>query len=509
MQTVLDLTYSKALKYFMTSENYCNLSLPKYFDFQPLLEVVQTTIETKQFRDCLKNKNGYPSNLDEVNYKMLVNKDGNYAYRPIQFANPFLYYMLVRELCKKGNWKTLKERFVYFQSPNIEVASIPVVREDKHKKQTSTSVYKWWSSIEQRSIEMALKYKYMFVTDITNCYGSIYTHSIAWAVLGKEVAKSKIGKENLGNTIDNYIQGMQYGQTNGIPQGSTLFDFIAELVLGYSDRLLAEEITNAGITDYKVLRYRDDYRIFSNNKDELERIAVILQSVLADFNFQLNSSKTHLSESVVLDSIKKDKLYYIANIPVYKKNRSRFVSFQQELIFILDFSQKYPNSGTIVRLVNNLAQRLQRRTSLNENFYVLVAIVVEIALHNPKVYNSTLSIVSKLIMFLDSEEKRKQMRKDVFEKLKVLPNTGHIQIWMQSITLKDDLADNVNPYDEPLCRLVFGINEHLWDNSWLPPLLLQSFREELICNKTELEKISPVINIEDISLFDWYNATTE
>lgn len=64
---------------------------------------------------------------------------------------------------------------------------------------------------------------------------------------------------------------MQYKQTNGIPQGGVLFDFIAEMVLGYSDLLLYEELQRIGITDYKILRYRDDYRIFSNSKEELEK----------------------------------------------------------------------------------------------------------------------------------------------------------------------------------------------------------------------------------------------
>lgn len=48
----------------------------------------------------------------------------------------------------------------------------------------------------------------MFITDITNCYGSIYTHSINWAILGKEDAKRHIGKASLGHTIDTYMQGM-------------------------------------------------------------------------------------------------------------------------------------------------------------------------------------------------------------------------------------------------------------------------------------------------------------
>ena len=36
---------------------------------------------------------------------------------------------------------------------------------------------------------------------------------------------------------------MNYGQTNGIPEGSILTDFIAEIVLGYIDLQLSEKLT--------------------------------------------------------------------------------------------------------------------------------------------------------------------------------------------------------------------------------------------------------------------------
>lgn len=57
-----------------------------------------------------------------------------------------------------------------------------------------------------------------------------------------EYAKGHKKEKNLGKLIDTYIMGMQYKQTNGIPQGSVLFDFIAEIVLGYADMLLYEDL---------------------------------------------------------------------------------------------------------------------------------------------------------------------------------------------------------------------------------------------------------------------------
>ena len=46
---------------------------------------------------------------------------------------------------------------------------------------------------------------------------------------------------------------MTNNQTNGIPQGSVLMDFIAEIVLGYADLLLTQKLNDNGIEDYKII----------------------------------------------------------------------------------------------------------------------------------------------------------------------------------------------------------------------------------------------------------------
>jgi hypothetical protein len=43
-------------------------------------------------------------------------------------------------------------------------------------------------------------------------------------------------------------------------------DFIAEMVLGYIDERLSECLDKN--MNYHIIRYRDDYRIFTNNKKE-------------------------------------------------------------------------------------------------------------------------------------------------------------------------------------------------------------------------------------------------
>lgn len=349
----------------------------------------------------------------------------------------------------------------------------------------------------------------MFVTDITNCYGSIYTHTIDWAMVGKEIAKlqnckrAKEQNKSLGHTIDTYIQGMQYGQTNGIPQGSSLFDFIAEIVLGYADRLLADKVAAREITDYRILRYRDDYRIFSNSKEELESITQDLQGVLSDLNFQMNSSKTHLSDNIVEEAIKPDKLYYIANIPAYRKNNSLFNSFQKELYYILTISKKYPNSGIVCRLITNINRRFSHVKCIKENIRVLIGIATEIAMYSPKVYQPALALISKLIEKLNTKEEREEQIQLVYNKFKRLPNIGHIQIWMQRITFKSNKENDKHPYDEKICKLVEGKNVKLWNNDWIKAKFCQNFPMDKICNVKKRDLMTPSIEEYEFEIFDY------
>lgn len=144
---------------------------------------------------------------------------------------------IIGENCKRGLKKFQKNK-------KIKCLSIPVQSESRQSDKAQ-QILKWWELVEQESIFFSLEYDYVFDTDVADCYGSIYTHSIAWAVESKQVAKQDRSGNRLGNFIDKSIQNAQYQQTNGIPQGSVLMDFIAEIVLGYIDRMLSAVFAKA------------------------------------------------------------------------------------------------------------------------------------------------------------------------------------------------------------------------------------------------------------------------
>lgn len=223
-KVILDLTHDEARHYLLKQESYCNFDLPKYFKFEALLKSVDDALSGKKLSDLCKDN---PRNYEDVNYKILDNKDGKYAWRPLQLINPVLYVSLVHKITAQENWEVIKSRFKEFgEDQKIECMSVP------HQSLTDNSdkaeqVSNWWYQVEQRSIEMALDYPCLTHTDITDCYGAIYTHSVAWAVHGKDEAKEKRDEKTfVGNQIDNHLQDMSHGQTNGIPQGSILMDFI-------------------------------------------------------------------------------------------------------------------------------------------------------------------------------------------------------------------------------------------------------------------------------------------
>lgn len=515
MKTILDLNNKQARRFFMESENYCNIELPPYFDFTSMLNYVKSVCcNVKTLNEILsknaKGKKIKPSQFDDINYTILANKDGRYAFRPFLIINPYNYYFLVKTITEKQNWAELMRLFnVTHKVLNVEVASIPKVKDyTKEYPRRKYDIDGYIDLFEQRSVALSLDYKYIFVTDITNCYGTIYTHSIAWAVNGKNVAKAnRSNDENLGNKIDSQIQWMQYNQTNGIPQGSTLFDFIAEIVLGYADKRLADELNNQQIKEYKILRYRDDYKIFSKDKRELEIISFTLQKILAELNLTLNSGKTKISEDLVTHAYKEDKLASIESVPIYYHNKPLFTTVQKELLYIRSFALQHPNSGQSQKMLTALLNRISKQNKKNndleghEHWDSIIAILVDISIGNPKLYGNVVALLSVALSNIETKEEQVSLVHKIYDKLCFLPNKGILQLWLQRITIP--LFEETIKYEEKLCEIVANTpNATLWNISWIDEKYTNISLYNIV-NHDILEKLKPIVRADEISPFEY------
>lgn len=499
MKRILELNHTEARQYFLKAESYFNFDLPQYFVFQNVIQQVSAQLNGHRLSDFYNSftnpagqqKATYPCDFENVNYIFLNNKDGKFAWRPFQLIHPALYVSLVHKLTEEPNWNLIIARFGQFAAnPKIKCYSIPL-QSDGTQSDKATTVTQWWQSIEQQSIELALEYEYVLHTDITDCYGSIYTHSVPWAIHTKPIAKANRDPNgNLGNIIDKHLRDMAFGQTNGIPQGSVLMDFIAEMVLGYADTELSIRIQQANIQDYHIIRYRDDYRIFSNNPQDAELITKILTEILIELGMRLNAQKTLVSNNVIRDSIKPDKTYWIA-----EKNGSK--SIQEHLLLIHNLSEKFPNSGSLSKALGKFYNRIKGLTELN-NIQVLVSILVDIMYKNPRTYPIASAILSKLLSLLNDPTKRDEILQSIMTKFAKIPNTGHIKIWLQRLTIK---IDRQRVYEEDLCKKVNDPTIQIWNSDWLNNTLKTLIATTPIIDEQVIQDIDVVINQSEVQLF--------
>ena len=538
-KNVLSLDSKDAMDFFLKSEQYHGFELPEYFVFDELLQNVKRIVEDTPYEECLQNGIS-PENLSNVNLDILLNKDGHYAVRPIVLANPFLYYFLVREICDESSWILIKKLFEKFQVPHITSCAMPVIPKGTEPFHKSTTIINWWNSMEQRSIELSLEFRYMFVTDITNCYGSVNPQAFDWAFSLKDTRFENGNKNSISKNIQKYLRAFQQGRNIGIPQGSAIFDFIGEIILGYSDLLLHEAIHKAGISNpYEIIRYRDDYRIFCNDKDVLEKISYILQHVLESLNFRMSSKKTKISNSIVTDAVKSDKLAYIYNTPIFNKKGCDFDSFEKHLLYILMFARQYPDSGSIRTMLSDIDNRIEdwlkpyeeevttipiledgepktekvtkQRRLVGGSVHAMSAICTQIALENVGCCHYALRVLSRMVDSLKDENEKSTIVNLVYTKLCKQPNSDYIQLWLQNMTYQQDKITGKSPYKMRLCRVVDRNKKvELWNNEWLKPNLYSNLHYDNMVDAEVLKKVTPVITFRERRAYDnQYHLSTE
>ena len=76
-----------------------------------------------------------------------------------------------------------------------------------------SNIHKFFESYQYQRAEK--KFNAMFKFDVSKCFDSIYTHSISWAVLNKNIVKESIAKKNtneqtFSDIFDKFMQNLNY-----------------------------------------------------------------------------------------------------------------------------------------------------------------------------------------------------------------------------------------------------------------------------------------------------------
>lgn len=282
---------------------------------------------------------------------------------------------------------------------------------------------------------------------------------------------------------------MQYGQTNGIPQGSALMDFVAELILAYADNLVVNKVN---IEDYLIIRYRDDYRILAKNKNDVEIILKELSIVLSELNLKLNSNKTSITNEIILEAMKPEKMYQNVS-PVNTKT-----TFEKRLLNILAYEKEYPNNSQTIKLLNNFVGKFRKQNKIL-NIPQMLSINTQLMLNYPRNYKSCAAIFSVLFSKMHECEVLEYIDK-IIMKNSERPYSDYLEIWLQRISLP--YCRNKN-YNANICKKIAGTDVKIWDSNWMSSSKLK-LDENLFIDENAISKLDRIMSRKEIDDFYEY-----
>jgi len=230
---------------------------------------------------------------------------------PRQFAipNPMAYQKLCR--CLADNWVYLQfhfknktgtqthkvsrihirklhdsEKIFDMDYNGIEVASFLKI---KHAEKIFDMNYKNWKNDPSPDPDLRIGMKFIVKADVATCFPSMYTHSLAWALAGKETAKVNRKQTEWFNQIDRFTQQIRHGETHGFFIGPHTSNLLSEIILVCIDHELIEQ-------GYKFIRRVDDYSCYVDSYENGQQFLSELNKHLHSYDLLLNHKKTEILE---------------------------------------------------------------------------------------------------------------------------------------------------------------------------------------------------------------------
>lgn len=258
----------------LLTRGYFPKELPRPFVTAPFARAITSAAALPgDFAKAASRRNGPPT-TKAARYS---HARGGLLRRRLDICNPLHFFLLSKELIQ--NWALIQPR----------VAGTPLSATSPEFKNVGRAVNGKRAQRDRAELarDARLGRRYILSTDISRFYGSIYTHSIPWALHTKARAKSNRGLGLLGNKIDYWVREGQDQQTIGIPIGPDTSLILAELIMQRCDEALI-----AKLPKLKGYRFIDDYELSFHTRTEAEDAFHILETCLSDYELALNPKKT-------------------------------------------------------------------------------------------------------------------------------------------------------------------------------------------------------------------------
>lgn len=242
---------------------------------------------TKPFYDyCLSKQHNFQ--MKRAEWITFDNCRNTNVPRTFGIPNPMQYQLLCEYL--KNNWDQLKRHFAKNTSKDKYIVSRIHIRKMEKTKALFVMNYKKWPIDGSPEPDLLIGKRYIVKADISNCFPSIYTHAISWALVGKDEAKgNQKGKKKWYNELDTYVRNCKYGETHGILIGPHASNILSEVILTAIDEKLRSE-------RWPYTRNIDDYLCYTESREDAEQFLVELDKQLKYYDLSLNQKKVSIGK---------------------------------------------------------------------------------------------------------------------------------------------------------------------------------------------------------------------
>ncbi|GHT18658.1 hypothetical protein FACS1894189_6830 [Planctomycetales bacterium] len=120
--------------------------------------------------------------------------------RLMGIPHPFAYQRLCN--CLKEHWVNICKHFECKTAQQKHKISRIHLRKMKDNPRLFEMNYNGWRSDPSPETDLMIGKRYLVKADISNCFPSIYTHALPWALVGKSVSKTNRNNNKWFNQID-------------------------------------------------------------------------------------------------------------------------------------------------------------------------------------------------------------------------------------------------------------------------------------------------------------------
>lgn len=439
--------------------NSSSFDMPEYYGASGLQEISLEPIDWK--------KGKKPKITKPLNF---LTPKGYLSWRNFSLLHPYIYVHIVNEMTRPESWEMIRRSLS--RKCLVHCYSTPQF----NAPTKSNGVRRWLNMAEKDLIRDSVRFNYLTITDIKNFYPSIYTHSISWAIHGKEMAKTKRRDNSLlGNKLDRLFQNARDGQTNGIPVGSMVSDITAEIVLKDVDVVLSKLLNQQKIADdVLITRYRDDYRILSKTEEQGALVLRNLSRVLDEYNLTLNSEKTRCHDDIIEGSFREWSREvsddYLLR-PVRHKELDKRISatlLKDILLKIYKLQKTHPHGRSSITLLSHLTEHLNLpdvTVEINKvDIHTVISILRKLSLIREDASAQTYLLLDNLMKKLNDEEIKAAIINELLEAIKDDKDRDYQVIWLFRLCLSNSLATCDEIFGHTESPLIELLKDETWGN---------------------------------------------